>query len=60
MDDGTRTHDDQIHNLGLYQLSYAHHGCYALCPARQLPALAAQFRLSRWRAWQDSNLQPPA
>ena len=26
VDDGTRTHDDQIHNLGLYQLSYAHHG----------------------------------
>jgi hypothetical protein len=25
VDDGTRTHDDQIHNLGLYQLSYAHH-----------------------------------
>ncbi len=24
--DGTRTHDDQNHNLGLYQLSYSHHG----------------------------------
>ena len=23
--DGTRTHDDQNHNLGLYQLSYSHH-----------------------------------
>ncbi len=23
--DGTRTHDDQNHNLGLYQLSYGHH-----------------------------------
>jgi hypothetical protein len=22
--DGTRTHDDQNHNLGLYQLSYSH------------------------------------
>ena len=25
MADGTRTHDDQNHNLGLYQLSYGHH-----------------------------------
>ena len=25
MADGTRTHDDQNHNLGLYQLSYSHH-----------------------------------
>ena len=24
MADGTRTHDDQNHNLGLYQLSYSH------------------------------------
>ena len=23
--DGTRTHDNQNHNLGLYQLSYSHH-----------------------------------
>ncbi|MEY3970262.1 MAG: hypothetical protein RL617_1275, partial [Pseudomonadota bacterium] len=23
--DGTRTHDNQNHNLGLYQLSYGHH-----------------------------------
>jgi integrase len=23
--DGTRTHDTQNHNLGLYQLSYSHH-----------------------------------
>ena len=22
---GTRTHDNQNHNLGLYQLSYSHH-----------------------------------
>ena len=26
MTDGTRTHDNQNHNLGLYQLSYGHHG----------------------------------
>jgi hypothetical protein len=25
VDDGIRTHDDRIHNPGLYQLSYAHH-----------------------------------
>ena len=25
VDDGTRTHDDRVHNPGLYQLSYAHH-----------------------------------
>ena len=25
MTDGTRTHDNQNHNLGLYQLSYGHH-----------------------------------
>src|SRR5690606_29728557 len=24
VDDGTRTHDDRIHNPGLYQLSYVH------------------------------------
>ncbi len=23
--DGARTHDNQNHNLGLYQLSYSHH-----------------------------------
>ena len=28
MADGTRTHDDQNHNLGLYQLSYSHHRAY--------------------------------
>ena len=25
MTDGIRTHDNQNHNLGLYQLSYGHH-----------------------------------
>ena len=28
MADGTRTHDDQNHNLGLYQLSYSHRRAY--------------------------------
>ncbi len=40
VDDGTRTHDDQIHNLGLYQLSYAHHGCYSAVPGS--PAIGAR------------------
>jgi hypothetical protein len=31
--DGTRTHDDQNHNLGLYQLSYSHR--------RELSSIAA-------------------
>ena len=25
VDDGTRTHDNQNHNLALYQLNYVHH-----------------------------------
>ena len=36
MADGTRTHDDQNHNLGLYQLSYSHrraHDCSVKNPA---------------------------
>ena len=28
---GTRTHDNQIHNLALYQLNYSHH-IWAVCP----------------------------
>ena len=47
MDDGTRTHDDRIHNPGLYQLSYAHH-----CIRINLAGI--------WRARQDSNLLPSA
>ena len=45
VDDGTRTRDGRNHNPGLYQLSYVHH--------RRTPDL-------RWRARQESNLQPPA
>ena len=48
MDDGTRTHDDRIHNPGLYQLSYVHH---------------KQLHINQpgiWRARQDSNLLPSA
>jgi hypothetical protein len=44
--DGTRTHDDQNHNLGLYQLSYSHRraldyserAVMAPSPGCQLPA----------------------
>ena len=48
VDDGTRTHDDRIHNPGLYQLSYVHH---------------KQLHINQpgiWRARQDSNLLPSA
>ena len=31
VDRGTRTHDNQIHNLALYQLNYIHH-MWAICP----------------------------
>ena len=29
VDDGTRTHDKQNHNLLLYQLNYAHHNKFS-------------------------------
>ena len=32
--DGTRTHDDQNHNLGLYQLSYSHRRALQYNPLR--------------------------
>ena len=35
--DGTRTHDDQNHNLGLYQLSYSHHRTLKYTHFRPLP-----------------------
>ncbi|SJM93350.1 hypothetical protein CRENPOLYSF2_3260004 [Crenothrix polyspora] len=44
VNDGARTRDNRNHNPGLYQLSYAHHNGY----------------FKKWRAWQDSNLRPPA
>lgn len=76
MSDGTRTHDDRDHNPGLYQLSYAHHSFKhqtggqlptpvkaAIIPdnpgaetSHRSPAMAG----SKWRARQDSNLQPSA
>jgi hypothetical protein len=60
VDDGTRTHDDRNHNPGLYQLSYVHH-CHGRVP-RPLSSLAAAWAAAtgRWRARQDSNLQPSA
>ena len=48
VDDGIRTHDDRIHNPGLYQLSYAHQRC------------PDSIVINLWRARQDSNLQPSA
>ena len=32
--DGARTHDDQNHNLGLYQLSYSHRRAHDYMPAQ--------------------------
>ena len=46
VDDGTRTHDDQIHNLGLYQLSYAHHCCCWDSRYRQRFKLVPMARLA--------------
>jgi len=34
--DGARTRDNQNHNLGLYQLSYAHHRSRILACLKQL------------------------
>ncbi len=42
--DGTRTHDDQNHNLGLYQLSYSHRKPLIIAripPFDQLPVAVA-------------------
>ncbi len=40
--DGTRTHDDQNHNLGLYQLSYSHRGEQSEIIASRLQGAAAE------------------
>jgi hypothetical protein len=72
--DGIRTHDDRDHNPGLYQLSYAHHFRYlteSVCTGSgrsadkrlaptcsELPLVMCSFL--KWRARQDSNLQPSA
>ena len=37
MASGTRTHDNQNHNLVLYQLNYDHHHC---CPRTAIPLLS--------------------
>ena len=39
--DGTRTHDDQNHNLGLYQLSYSHRRARNCSVKNYLSALIA-------------------
>jgi hypothetical protein len=41
--DGTRTHDDQNHNLGLYQLSYSHRRAREYSRADQRAAGSAGF-----------------
>lgn len=40
--DGTRTHDDQNHNLGLYQLSYSHRRASYCSVKNYLSALMAE------------------
>lgn len=47
--DGARTHDNRDHNPGLYQLSYNRHKDFMI-----------RIASGKWRAWQDSNLRPPA
>ncbi len=47
--DGARTHDNRDHNPGLYQLSYNRHKDFII-----------RIASGKWRAWQDSNLRPPA
>lgn len=64
VDDGTRTHDDRDHNPGLYQLSYVHH-CRGRISDHSLSHRGLRRRSlpdtpGRWRARQDSNLQPSA
>ncbi len=41
--DGTRTHDDQNHNLGLYQLSYSHRRERDYTALRGSPRWGPQF-----------------
>ena len=52
--DGTRTHDDQNHNLGLYQLSYSHrratqyNGTQEAAAAGLLTLMSALWRRCSW------------
>ena len=45
--DGIRTHDNQNHNLGLYQLSYSHR-CYlsSALPLKETAIIQTFFRLA--------------
>lgn len=45
--EGTRTHDRLVANQVLYQLSYA-------------PTIVGVGTVSKWWAWEDLNLRPPA
>ncbi len=58
--DGTRTHDDQNHNLGLYQLSYSHRRTTAIiaAPRRGSSSAGRRFRaLGGRRRHQDLRLE---
>ena len=52
MTDGTRTRDNQNHNLGLYQLSYGHQRTPKVAPKspnRQAPLVASEITLAKQR-----------
>lgn len=45
--DGIRTHDNQNHNLGLYQLSYSHRCCLTgVSPFKETAIIQTFFRLA--------------
>ena len=62
VNDGIRTHDNQNHNLALYQLNYVHH---VIMRQRRIELLThslegcCSIQLSYWRkstsGWRDSN-----
>ena len=51
--DGTRTHDDQNHNLGLYQLSYSHRRAFDYSGLRTVRGRAGL------KAWLQTPLPRP-
>ena len=63
VDDGTRTHDNQNHNLALYQLNYVHH---VIMRQRRIELLThslegcCSIQLSYWRKnVRDGGIRTP-